>query len=271
MRPIASRPFLRMFGSAGRLGAAVLMTVAPTAAAGEGHAQVEEQPAEADAWAATAGLSFTTTSGNQDLTVFTTGFGLEHRQVELFELTLNLRARYGSSDGETDVENYHGDMKLDLDPSSDWSPFLYTTAERDPTRRLDARLNSGAGGTYKLRRDDGRGRASVSLAVLHSYEAIQREPSDPAPASPHSARWSFQLDGRQDIREDVSINHKTSFEPVYDDFADHLLSLRTTFKVVVTSRLALSLSHQYDRDSTPASDGIETDDQLVQAGILVEL
>lgn len=259
-----------------RIGPTVVAAVGIAAAPGALTAQDAESAEEArtapDPWTATAELSFTSASGNRDLTVFTTGLTLKHRNVELLGLVLNLRARYGSSDGETDIENYHGDLKLDLDPANDWSPFLYMTAERDQTRRLDLRMNSGAGATYKLRRDDGRGEASIGAALLHSYESIRpATPSPPTTHEPHSVRWSFQFDGRQRIRDDVTVTHGTSFEPRVDRFDDHLLALRTTFKVLVTSRIALSLTHEFDRDSTPVSDEIDEHDHLLQAGILVEL
>lgn len=231
----------------------------------------QDSTAVPDAWDATAQLSFTNASGNRDVTVFTTGFTLRHRRTERYAFELNVRARYGSSEGETDIENYLGDLKLDLAPARPLSPFVYTTAERDPVRRLDARVNTGAGARYKLNRADGRGDASISVALLHSYEATDAGALAPGEdPTTTNARWSFQLDGQQQIREDIAITHKTTFEPVAREFGDYLLKLRTTLKVVVTTRIALSISHEFDRESVTPPD-VEEHDQLVNAGILIEL
>lgn len=220
-------------------------------------------------WSATAELSFTDASGNQDLSVLTTGLDLERAGTGPYGLQLALQARYGSSENTRIFENYKGEANIDLAPSSDrWSPFIHSTGERDVVNRLNLRFNSGAGVRYRLYRADDQGDAALSLAMLYSYEALTNE-SAPMESS-HRARWSLQLDGRQEIRDGVTVSHRTHFQPTHRELRDYLISTETTFKVLVTSRVALSISHELERDNEPPA-GVDKDNRLLKAGILVEL
>ncbi|HEX6940075.1 MAG TPA: DUF481 domain-containing protein [Longimicrobiales bacterium] len=224
------------------------------------------EPKEEDRWAAAAEFSMTATSGNQEVTVLATGFSLRHLRHELFDLQLKLEASYGSSNGERVVENYQGTFNFDIGPNHRWSPFLYGTAEHDPFKRLDVRVNSGAGAKYRVYRADNRGEASLSLAVLHSYEALTTAGLEPTT----SARWSLRLTGRQQIRDGVMLSSEALYEPVYNDVSDYLLALDAGLKVLVTQQIALSVTHEYNQDSTPA-EGVGEIDRLLRAGILIEL
>ncbi|HEX7120536.1 MAG TPA: DUF481 domain-containing protein [Longimicrobiales bacterium] len=219
-----------------------------------------------DRWAAAAELSMTATSGNQDVTVLATGFTLRHLRQELFDFELKLQARYGSSRGEQVVENYQGTFNLDFGPGHRWSPFIYSTAEHDPFKRLDVRVSSGAGAKYRLYRAENSGEASLSLAMLHSYEALTTD----VPTRTTSARWSLRLTGRQEIRDGVTVSSQALYEPVYNDTGDYLLAVDAGLKVLVTRSIALSVTHEYNQDSTPA-DGVGEIDRLLKAGILIEL
>lgn len=242
------------------LGTALTLGAAPAAASAQ-----DDEP---DAWGATAELSFTRATGNQRINVLTTAFQVTRRAVDMYGFELNMQARYGSSEDERLFENYKGELNLDMAPVSErWSPFLYSTAERDRVNRLDMRVNSGAGAMYKLYRSDDRGEAALRVAMSYSYEAVRAdEPLDPT----QTALWSLRLNGRQQIRDGVTLTHSTHYQPVYDELSDYLLSVQTTLKVMVTSRVALSVSHEYDRDSVPPPD-VGPTDELLKAGILVEL
>lgn len=231
-------------------------------------ARAQSSDDDDDRWAAAAELTFTDAGGNQDLTVFTTGFTLRHLRVELFAFELKLEARYGSSGDERVSETYRGSINVDIGPQRRWTPFIYSRAERDPFRRLDARVSSGAGGKYRLYRGEKIGDASVSMALLHSYEAVAGTDS-PAEVQ-QTARWSLQFDGRRILNDGVTLSHQALYQPIYDRPDDYLLTLDTGVKVLVTQRIALSITHEYSRDSTPAP-GVGSDDRLLKAGIIVEL
>lgn len=220
-----------------------------------------------DRWAAAAELSMTAASGNQEMTVVATSFTLRHLRQELFDFQLKLQARYGSSRGEQVVENYQGTFNFDIGPRHRWSPFIYSTAEHDPFKRLDIRVNSGAGAKYRLYRTEDRGEASLSLAMLHSYEALS---SGTATPTKNTARWSVRLTGTRKLRDGVTLSSEALYEPVVDDVGDYLLTFDAGLKVLVTQHIALSVTHEYNQDTTPA-EGVGEIDRLLKAGIIIEL
>lgn len=219
-----------------------------------------------DRWAAAAEFSMTATSGNQEMTVLATGFTLRHLRRELFDFQLKVQARYGSSGGEQVVENYHGTFNFDIGTRNRWSPFIYSTAEHDPFKRLDVRVSSGAGAKYRLYRSEDRGEASLSLAMLHSYEALSTVGATPT----NAARWSLRLNGNQKLRDGVTLSSQALYEPVLNDTGDFLFSFDTGLKVLLTQRIAVSITHEYNQDSTPA-EGVGEIDRLLKAGIIIEL
>ena len=240
-----------------------------------GPAFAQEANASEDRWAAQAEFTLTATSGNQEMTVLTTGFGLRHLRKELFDLDLKLQARYGSSEGEHVAENYRGTVNVDIGPQRRWSPFVYSTAEHDPFKRLDVRVSSGAGAKYRLYRSDHGDQASLSVAMLHSYEALapalNAEPGNEDFGSRTTdARWSLRLNGQRKLRDGVTLTSEALYEPVVDHASDYLLSVDTGLKVLVTQRIALSIAHEFNQDSTPPP-GVEEIDRLLRAGILIEL
>lgn len=236
-------------------------------AAGAGAAAAQEPPPAPDRWKTAAEFTLTDAGGNRDLTVLTTGLSLRHLRTELFAFELKLEARYGSAGDSTVVKNYKGTFTFDIGPRARWSPFLYSRAEHDPLRHLDVRINSGAGAKYRLYREESRGEAAVSLAMLHSYEAlIARETPEPTA----SARWSLLLNGQRQLHEGVTLSHRTQYQPVFDEPGDYLLTLDTALKVLLSSHVALSISHEFNRDTTPAPD-VGADDRLLKAGVIVEL
>lgn len=218
-------------------------------------------------WGASTELTLTDASGNQELTLLTTAFTLRHLRSEIFSMELNLQGRYGSSDGEQVAENYKGRLSLDLAPMRRWSPFLYSHAEHDPFRRLALRMSSGAGARYRLYREPNRGEASISLAMLHSYEAISPRESETVT---NRARANFGLNGSYRVREGVTFTHRTEFQPIVDQVEDYHLTLESVLRIRVTNHVALTISHEYNRESMPATD-IHPDDRLIKAGVQVEL
>jgi putative salt-induced outer membrane protein YdiY len=222
-------------------------------------------------WRASAELTFTDASGNQNVSLITTGLRVRHRNPRRLGLDLRLQGRYGSSerDGERErvAESYRGMLNVDVGPGRRWTPFVHMTADHDPFRRLDARINTGAGAKLQLERDDGSGEFDASLALLHSYEALR---SDNDRLSTRAARWSLRLSGQQKLTDGVTLTHSSQYQPVHGGLDDYLLNVETAVKLMVTERLAISIAHEYDRDSTPA-EGVHKDDRLLRAGLLIEL
>lgn len=257
------------------LAAAVLLgaTARPASAQEDSTAAVAAEPQPPiDRWAATAALTLTSASGNQDFTVLTTGFTLRHLQTDRFGFRADVQARYyspgdaGAGQTTETFQSYKGSFNLDLSPFGRWSPFLYASAENDASRRLDARINGGIGAKYQLYDAAQQGNLGLSVAVLHSYEALDVE----AVEATNLQRWDVKLVGQKELREGVTLSHDTQYQPTFDRLRDYLLTTETAVKVMVNSHFALSVSHEYSRDVTPAP-GVGRDDSLLTAGILVEL
>jgi hypothetical protein len=229
-----------------------------------------------DRWKASAELSFTDQSGNSDLRLLTGGLNLTHLQRESYQMDAAVTSRYGRSEGDLVALNHAGALAVDLMPDGTWSPFLFTNAERDRFKRLDIRLSTGAGAKYTLYRSPTvRREASVSLALLHSFEQIApAQPGSPPEAegfrhSTHRARWSLRARTIHDLTPTVSLRHTTFFQPLWDEVADYLLNSDTGVKILMTERLALSVDYQLKRDARPPS-GVEPDDRLLKTGLIID-
>jgi putative salt-induced outer membrane protein YdiY len=229
----------------------------------------------AEKWKASAEFSLTDQSGNSDLRLLTGGLRVSHLQQEIYELDASVTSRYGRSEGDLVALAHTGSLAFDLRPRETWSPFLFTTADRDEFKRLDLRLSTGAGARYTISRaPTGLREASLSLALLHSYERIAPAPPE-AGAVPlgvetvHRARWSLRARGTHDVRDGVTLRHTTFYQPVWADVADYLLRSDTGVKILMTERLALSVDYQLKRDARPPV-GVEPDDRLLKTGLIFD-
>lgn len=228
-------------------------------------AQDEPEPEPPPDWGFELDVGLTSSGGNEDLTVLTTSTELTRITAELFELELTGRFRYGRSDDETVARNIRSSLKVDLYPDHRVSPFLFTSVEHDPFRRLDFRNNSGGGVKYTfVHRDDAE--LSLSVASLYSYENFDQSVESPLDEIQHNARWSGRLRGSRDLSDAVAIQHTTFYQPIWDQADDYLLDSETALRVRVVSGLALRVSFIYQRDSSPPPD-VEKDDRVVTLGV----
>ncbi|MEN8375547.1 MAG: DUF481 domain-containing protein [Gemmatimonadota bacterium] len=231
--------------------------------------EAEEGP---DRYKTVLDLAFTTTSGNQSVTLLTSDLGFTHLDPTAYRLEAKAGARFGRSDGETVAENYKGQLDFAFTPDADWSPFLFAELEHDPFRRLDVRSNSGGGARLRFWKSD-RGEASISGAVLYSYENFAPESGASElrfVATEQHARLSWRGRIERDLSENVALEHTTFYQPVWDAFDDYLLDALTTVRVRVNSAIALTTAFRYLRDATPPS-GVGRDDRLLTAGVSIEL
>jgi hypothetical protein len=221
-------------------------------------------------WKVAAEMSFTDQSGNRVLRLLTGGLKVAHRDRDRYELDGRVESRYGKSDGEVVARNQYASLALDLQPGAAWSPFLFSNAERDEFKRLDLRFSGGAGARYTLWADPGvQNTASVSLALLYSYEDLIATEAQPFAPSRSLARWSLRVKGQQAIREGLRVHHTSFYQPVWDEMADYLLRSDTGASVLLTRRLALSVGYQLSRNNRPP-DGVEPDDRLLKTGFIID-
>jgi hypothetical protein len=139
---------------------------------------VRDEPVWRDRWDLTAELSYTDQSGNSELRLFTGGFRARHLDRDRFRLDLSVESRYGRSGGDVVARRNEGSLAFDLHPRNRWTPFVFTSAQQDPIRRLDLRLSSGFGAKYTLERARRDPDVSLSLALLRCWSS-RATPSSP--------------------------------------------------------------------------------------------
>lgn len=224
-----------------------------------------DRPAEPDRWAAAVDLGFASSSGNSDLTSLTTGIRLKHLQTKLFKLEWSVAFRYGESRGEVVARNIQSKLDFDVGPSARVAPFVFASAERDPFRRLDLRARTGSGVKYTFYREE-PGEASLRIAALYSRESFTAA----AAQEPRTdGAWSLELKGNRGVGSAVKLENTTTLMPVFNDFADYNLDIASKISSRISKHLALTLTHAYSYDSTPAADVGRTD-QRFQAGLTID-
>ncbi len=241
------------------LSAALILSVAPSLSA-------QDQAAEEPLWHGILDLAVTSASGNEQLTVVTSDVRLSRTITNVVEIIASGRNRYGESGDAVVARNVKGALRFNFRPQGSWAPSLFADAEHDPIKRLDLRLNAGGGAQYTFARSDAR-EAILSGAVLYSYENLSPpEGSTMEGTVEERARWKWEFGGRQRISEGMELTQATQYQPVWDRASDYLLETETALRIRVTENLALTVSHLYQRNSTPP-EGVVADDQVVKLGV----
>lgn len=227
-------------------------------------------PADSTVWRATGELSLTDVSGNKDLSLFATGFKVEHRSASRYSATANVSARYGRSNGDLAAKSALGGLELRLRPKAVVSPFATLLAERDDVRRLLLRAAGSVGVDVNLL-SNGTRRFSVGGAILQDFERRDPVEGDLTDATVSRTRLTARLNIVAPIREGVTLEHESRIEPATVDFSDYLLRTRTAFRVLVSQRLSLQTTLLYDRDNDPPEGVAFKDDRTLTVGLVVEL
>jgi hypothetical protein len=233
-----------------------LLIVVPAAATAQ-----EEATAR---WGAEIGFTLNTSGGNEDLTVLATDIGITHLDSAQYELDAGAHLRYGQSEGKDVAQNLRGNVSVDVWPRATWSPFVFADAESDPFKRLDLRLNAGAGVKHTFHQD-GWDEVSLSGAVLYSRESLE-VPDTLGDGVTRTARWSWRGRGRFELGEGRRIEQLVFYQPAWNELEDYLLYVVTSGRWAISSHLAFTTVIRYDRDSTPAPE-VEADDWSVAVGL----
>lgn len=248
------------------LSLAILCSITLTGSLMAQEPEVPDEPEDPDRWGTEVGFVLNTSGGNERLTVLTTHVGFTHLETSAYEADVGVRFRYGRSEGVEVARNLRGSTTLDLGPSASWSPFLFATAENDPHKKLEARLNGGSG-VKRTFWKDGWNEASLSGAVLYSYENLEVEALEEDGVS-ETARWSWRGRARRDFTEGRRFEQVVYYQPEWDDYGDYLLEARTTGRWSLTESLAFTTTFLYERDSTPAP-SVGPDDWSLAVGLTV--
>jgi putative salt-induced outer membrane protein YdiY len=226
--------------------------------------------APASPWKVSAEMSYNDQTGNRVLRLLTGGLKVAHRDRTRYELDGRVESRYGKSNGEVVARNHYASLALDLRPEDVWSPFVFFNGERDEFKRLNLRFSGGAGAQYRIYDNrESKSTASVSLALLYSFEDLIPTEAQPFAPNRSLARWSLRVKGNQALGQGISLQHSSFYQPVWDEVADYLLRSESGAKVLLTKRLALSVGYQLSRNNRPP-DGVQPDDRLLKTGFIID-
>ena len=227
-------------------------------------APLAAQEEEPNRWSAQAGLALNASGGNEQISVITATAGFSHLETDIYELTVDGRFRYGESEGVRVARNLRGNANMDLWPQANWSPFLFATAEQDPIKKLEARLNGGVGAKRTFFQD-GWDEVSVSGAILYSYENLEVDPTI-GDGINQTARWSWRVRGRKEFSPGSRLEQVLFWQPAFSEFEDYQLEAITKLRIALSEQLSLSTDFVYQRDNTPAPD-VLPDDYALSVGL----
>lgn len=211
-------------------------------------------------------FGFSGAVGNSDLVVVTSGFNIEHHRQD-YEFAWSGSLRYGEGEDGVIARAMKGSLSFALAPESRWSPFIYTTVERDVFRRVAVRTNAGAGVNYSLI-DDPQAAASVSATLLHDHKNFADPSGATALATETNARWSFRAESRHSLGGGADVDNTTWVKAVPGAPGDYDLDSTTKVSVPLSDHVGLKVTYTLKRDSTPPPD-VGKNDQLLQVGVTV--
>ncbi|HEU4698785.1 MAG TPA: DUF481 domain-containing protein [Gemmatimonadales bacterium] len=253
--------------------AAALLALAPAAPVDTGETTTAAPAAVVDSahWHASGTLSITDMSGNKTLSLFTSTVQVSRVGGRKLGVGLTVGARYGRSAGEMAVEDYTAGAELRFLPKGRVTPFVAATALRDDVKRIRVRLAASSGADLNLVRDSVR-RVAVGLALLQDYERSGGDPTVPGAPDTSSSRtrFSMRLTSTIPVRPGVAIEHRTLFEPVASNVHDYLFTTQTSIRVLLTRRLALQTTYQFNRDTTPPEGVLFRNDRTLTVGVTVQ-
>jgi uncharacterized protein DUF481 len=224
-----------------------------------------------DLWRAQLELGFNGSSGNSSFGILRTGGALSRLQTETYEFEISALVRYGKSEERVIADDMRSTIKFDWKPASDFSPFTFVTASRDQIRKIDVRVNGGAGAKWTFVRTEGeRTKASFSLAATADYEDFALEAGSTEEETRNTLRWSTRLKLDHTFGSGAKISHVTFWQPKADGFSDYIVEMTNTLSTKLLSNLALAIEHEFIHDAVPAP-GAKPNDQKFSVVLRVSL
>ncbi len=225
-----------------------------------------------DRWRSQLELGFNGSSGNSSFGILRTGASVKRLETDLYEFELSGLVRYGKSEERVIADDQRGTIKFDWKPDTDFSPFAFVSGSRDQIRRIDLRLNSGAGAKWTFWRgaNPEATKASLSLAGVVDYENFNLATTSTAAETKSALRWSARLKLDHTFGSGATIEHVTFYQPQIDSFGDYVIEMTNTLSTRLLSNLSLAIQHEYLHDEVPPPD-TEPNDQKFSVVLRVSL
>jgi hypothetical protein len=201
-------------------------------------------------------------SSDQAAVLFRSGYTLESEHLEF---NADGSFDYGEAQDEGGVSFVNKrawSLGTELDfEAGDWAPFVFVSGEGSLKRKIDLRVEGGAGTRYNFV-DTERTRFDVSVAVLAEQTRPGVHTEDGGPET--LARWSNRLRFSRKLGGDrAQLNLVTFYKPALEDVSgDYTLDLESAidFALNGTVSFKVSLVDKYDalamtRGATSNNDG----------------
>lgn len=224
-----------------------------------------------DVWRSRLELGFNGSSGNSSFGILRTGGSITRVQTEVYEFEVSTLVRYGKNGDRVIADDMRGTTKVDWKPDSDFSPFAFVTASRDRIRKLDLKVNGGAGAKWTFYRGDEVGnKASFSLAGILDYEDFRLDAGSTAQETDRAVRWSARFKFDHSFGSGASFGHITFWQPQVSSFGDYIVLMTNSVSTALLSNLSLAIEHEYLHDEVPPP-GAKPDDQKFSVVLRVSL
>ena len=224
---------------------------------------------EVDSWQTQLELGFNGASGNSSFSVLRTGGSVKYLHTDMADFEFSALLRYGESEGKVISNDMRSTLKFGWKPQSDFSPFVFVSARRDEIRKLDSKIDGGAGAKWTFFR---RGDSKISLSggALLEYENYQLAAGSTDPESETVFRISARLNLDHTFASGATIQHTMFWQPEAGDFGDYNIEMTNSVSTQLLSNLALALEHEYLHDEVPPP-GVKQNDQKFSAVLRVIL
>ena len=225
--------------------------------------------ADSSTWSVEGELLYTNVAGNTELSLLTTGLDLKRGSRDDYELQLGGIVRYGRSEGDVSVENYAGAALVRFVPTRTVSPYVAVNFTRDPVKNLRVRWAARAGAEVSFMPARPNRRVALGLALLRDYESRLLPPGSTEPAEVTRTRFNTTFRLKLPLREGVTLESLSSYEPAARDFGDYLIVSRTSLRVTLTRVIGLQTNFSFERDNTPPPGVLHKNDRTLGVGLIL--
>ena len=230
--------------------AALWLATLALAGAGGRDAAAQTPP---DDWSAQLEFGLNGASGNTSFSVLRTGGSLKRLETESFEFDLSVLVRYGKNEETVIANDQRAALKFDWRPQATFSPFTFVTTSRDRLRRLDAKVNAGAGLKWAAHREESTN-LDLSFAALWDYENFDLVAGSTASETSSVARWSGRIELDHSFDSGAKFEHTTHWLPEFTAFGDYQIEATSSVTTNLLTRLSVVIQHEFLYDSVPPPD-----------------
>ncbi len=188
-----------------------------------------------------------------------------------FEFSTSYKTIYGRTDGDENNREFKSNVKCDWKPYSIISPFLAFGAYNNIYKGYDLKLSALSGAKIVLFKDK-KYNYSISAAAIYSFEnyTLPKDSTEAEKPDKEKIRVSLRPKIKQQLGENVYLEHITFYQPNIVDFSDYIIETKTSLTNKLTDVLFLDLSFEYEYVSSPPSKDIEKNDFAFIVSLIVK-